>query len=185
QRIRLASDISALKNTACLDTSLLFASCIESMGLNPVVALTRGHAFAGAWLIDQRFPVLTNDDPMDLRKRVDARDLVLFETTLVTNPVPVTFSEACTHAREQIDEERESDFVYVIDIKQARARQIKPLSTVEERPDEQFADKGAELPMPAAPVLPPVRQDDRVIEETPQTRIDMWPRRLLDLTRRK
>ncbi|MDA9095719.1 hypothetical protein N9J88_04925, partial [Porticoccaceae bacterium] len=41
QRIRLAADISASKISACLDTSLLFASCIEFMGLNPVVALSK------------------------------------------------------------------------------------------------------------------------------------------------
>ena len=77
QRIRLASDISTSKLGACLDTSLLFASCLELMGLNPVIALGKEHAFVGVWLIDERFPVLTNDDPMELRKRVDSRDLVL------------------------------------------------------------------------------------------------------------
>lgn len=108
QRIRLAADISTSKIAACLDTSLLFASCIEAMGLNAVVALTRGHAFAGAWLINERLPVLTNDDPMDIRKRVDNRDMVLFETTLVTSSPPVTFEQAKEHARNLIAEEKGS-----------------------------------------------------------------------------
>lgn len=142
QRIRLAADISASKISACLDTSLLFASCIELMGLNPVIALGKEHAFVGVWLIDERFPVLTNDDPMDLRKRVDACDLVLFESTLVTNDTPVTFEQAKSHARDLISEGKEVDFVYVIDIKQARARKIKPLSTVEEKPEEKVLNQG-------------------------------------------
>ena len=91
QRIRLPAEISTSKIAACMDTSILFASCLELMGLNTVIALTKGHAFVGVWLIDERFPVLTNDDPMDLRKRVDSRDIVLFESTLVTNSSPVTF----------------------------------------------------------------------------------------------
>lgn len=99
QRIRLAADISQSKMAACLDSSVLFASCIEAMGLNPVVAITSGHAFAGAWLIDEKLPILCNDDPQDIRKRVDNRDLVLFETTLVTNASPVTFEQAKDHAR--------------------------------------------------------------------------------------
>ncbi|BCD99221.1 DUF4011 domain-containing protein [Marinagarivorans cellulosilyticus] len=184
QRIRLAADISTGKIAACLDTSLLFASCIEAMGLNAVVALTQGHAFAGAWLIDERLPVLTNDDPMDIRKRVDNRDMVLFETTLVTNSPPVTFEQAKEHARSLITEEKENEFVFVIDIAQARARQIKPLSTVEPKREEIFAKSTAVLPLPVVPPLPPVRADERVQQDTPETRIDTWQRKLLDLTKR-
>ncbi|TMP48863.1 MULTISPECIES: hypothetical protein [unclassified Pseudoalteromonas] len=85
--------------SACLDSYVLFASCIEAMGLNPLVTTTSGHAFAGAWLIDEKLPILCNDDPQDIRKRVDNRDLVLFETTLITNASPVTFEQAKDHAR--------------------------------------------------------------------------------------
>ncbi len=184
QRIRLAADISASKIGACLDTSLLFASCIELMGLNPVIALGKGHAYVGVWLIDERFPVLTNDDPMDLRKRVDARDLVLFESTLVTNDTPVTFEQAKAHARDLIGEDKEDDFVYVIDIKQARARKIKPLSTIEEKSEEKSSESDNALSLPVVPPLPPVRADEQVVAETPDTRIDAWQRKLLDLTKR-
>jgi very-short-patch-repair endonuclease len=184
QRIRLAADISASKIGACLDTSLLFASCIELMGLNPVIALGKEHAYVGVWLIDERLPVLTNDDPMDLRKRVDARDLLLFESTLVTNDRPVTFEQAKAHARELISEDKEDDFVYVIDIKQARARKIKPLSTIEEKPEEKSSESDNSLSLPIVPPLPPVRVDEQVIPETADTRIDAWQRKLLDLTKR-
>jgi len=184
QRVRLAADISASKLGACLDTSLLFASCLELMGLNPVIALSKEHAFVGVWLIDERFPVLTNDDPMDLRKRVDARDMVLFESTLVTNSSPVTFEQAKAHAREHLSEDKEDDFVYLIDIKQARARKIKPLSTVEEKPEEKSSDSDSTLSLPTIPPLPPVRSDEQVVPETPDTRIDAWQRKLLDLTKR-
>ena len=105
------------------------------MGLNAVVAVTDGHAFAGAWLIDEKLPILTNDDPQDVRKRVDNRDLILFETTLVTNDSPVTFEQARERARELISEDKASEFVMVIDVAQARAQSIKPLSTVEEAKD--------------------------------------------------
>ena len=184
QRIRLAADISASKIGACLDLSLLFASCIEAMGLNPVVALGKSHAFVGVWLIDERFPVLTNDDPMDLRKRFDTRDLILFESTLATNSSPVTFEQAKAHARELISEDKEDEFVYVIDIKQARARKIRPISTIEEKPQEKTSDIKSELSLPVIPPLPPVRIDEQIIDETPDTRIDAWQRKLLDLTKR-
>jgi len=184
QRIRLAADISASKIGACLDTSLLFASCIELMGLNPVIALGKDHAFVGVWLIDERFPVLTTDDPMDLRKRIDTRDLVLFESTLVTNDTPVTFEQAKAYARDLISEDKEENFVYVIDIKQARARKIRPIFTVEEKPEEKSSDSESELNLPIIPPLPPVRADEQVVAETADTRIDTWQRKLLDLTKR-
>ncbi|MDU0352944.1 DUF4011 domain-containing protein [Paraglaciecola aquimarina] len=185
QRIRLASDISNSRMVACLDTSLLFASCIEAMGLNPVIAVTKGHAFAGAWLIDEKLPVLTNDDPQDIRKRVDNRDLILFETTLVTNDSAVTFEQAKDHARALLAEENESEFVMVVDIAQARTQSIKPLSTVEEVKEERTSEGSAdELDLPIIPPLPPVRKDEQVVEDTPETRIDIWSRKLLDLTKR-
>ena len=163
QRIRLAADISASRISACLDTSVLFASCLELMGLNPVIALTQEHAFVGVWLIDKSFPVLTNDDPVDLRKRVDARDLILFESTLVTNEAPVTFEQAKNHARDLIREETESEFVYVIDIKQARSRKIKPLASIENKTEEQSSAPTPELILSAVPPLPPVRAVEGVI----------------------
>ncbi len=184
QRIRLASDISATRLGACLDLSLLFASCLELMGLNPVIALCKEHAFVGVWLIDERLPVLTNDDPMDLRKRVDARDIVIFESTMVTHTAPVTFEQSRVFARELLDEDKEDDFVYVIDVKQARARKIKPIFSLEEAPEEVESQGSEELPLSPIPPLPPVRADEQQIDETPETRIDSWQRKLLDLTKR-
>ena len=184
QRIRLASDISTFKLGACLDTSLLFASCFELMGLNPVIALSQEHAFVGVWLINERFPMLTNDDPMDLRKRIDISDIVLFESTLVTNTNAVTFNQAITYARELISEERQDDFVYVIDIGQARAQKIKPLTSIEERPKENTSDTELSLSLPPAPILPPIQLDNQILTETPETRIDNWQRKLLDLSKR-
>ena len=184
QLVRLASDISNNKIGACLDLSLLFASCLELMGLNTVITLTKTHAFVGVWLVDTMFPVLTNDEPMELRKRVDASDLILFETTMVTNSSAPTFLQACTHARSLVAEDAEEDFVYAIDIMQARARKIKPLATIEDRRDEAEAAVDDAVILPPAPPLPPVRMNERVIEESPETRIDTWQRKLLDLTKR-
>ena len=170
---------------ACLDLSLLFASGLELMGLNTVVILTKGHAFVGVWLIDTCFPVLTNDEAQELRKRVDSKDIIVFETTMVTNAQPPTFLQANDRARELLSEDSEDDFVLSVDIAQARAMKIRPLATIEERPDESTANTDIQLDLAPPPALPPVRADDRKIEETPENRVDMWQRRLLDLTKKK
>src|SRR2546427_587759 len=55
QKIRFPSDILDRKVGTCLDLTLLYAACLEQAGLNPVIVLTQGHAFAGVWLKDEDF----------------------------------------------------------------------------------------------------------------------------------
>lgn len=187
QRIRITEDIKQNKSAACLDLSMLFASVLERTGLNTVVALTKEHAFVGVWLIDDCFPLLTMDDPMAIRKRVAMRDLVVFETTLVTADRRVSFSQACDQANLLLGEGNEEEFVYAIDIAQGRKRQISPLPIRVASPvggiDE--PEDPAEVTIPPAPVMPPVRPDDvATLADTPETRVDQWQRKLLDLTKR-
>ena len=61
QRIRLSNDIKNHKTAACLDLSLLFSACLEHIGLNSIIAITDTHACCVFWLINECFPLLTND----------------------------------------------------------------------------------------------------------------------------
>ena len=49
QRVRTPSQILAERRGTCLDVALLFAACLEYIGLMPVIFLIRGHAFPGYW----------------------------------------------------------------------------------------------------------------------------------------
>ena len=128
QKIRFSDDISKSRLATCLDLALLFSGCLEQAGLNSVIALTKGHAMVGVWLIDESFPLLTNNDPVDLRNRVALKDLVLFETTLATCDSPVKFAQAVSEANRKVSEKQEDEFVYVLDVKQARSRKINPIN---------------------------------------------------------
>ena len=185
QRVRLAEDIKNMPNAACLDLAMLFSSAIERMGLNPVVCVTKQHAFVGAWLIDASSQFITNDDPMDLRKKVASQDLVLFETTLAVMGSRATFAQAIEAAERLISEDKEDEFVFALDITQARKQKIKPLPTLEKFDvPEAEADVGIEA-VPIAPPLPPVKIEDIPSDDqTPETRVDTWKRKLLDLTKR-
>jgi very-short-patch-repair endonuclease/KaiC/GvpD/RAD55 family RecA-like ATPase len=101
--------------------------------------------------------------------------------------LPITFKQATENAKKLLCEDQESDFVMLIDIKQARARQVRPIGVIEEKSThkaELNADGSTTLGIDLPPSLPPVRGLERVIEETPETRVDMWQRKLLDLTKR-
>ena len=188
QRIRFPDDIKKISNAACLDLAMLFAAAIERMGLNPIVLLTKEHAFVGAWLIDQCSPFITIDDPMDLRKKIANQDLIIFETTLSTLDSNANFSQSSDSGGMLIAEDKEEDFIFAIDIKQARKNEIRPIPTHEITSDpgtlEQPESAGIQKVAPT-PVLPPVKLGELGIgQETAETRVDTWKRKLLDLTKR-
>jgi very-short-patch-repair endonuclease len=138
----------------------------------------------GVWLIDESFPLLTNDDPIDLRNRIALKDLVLFETTLATNNQPIKFTQAIEEANRKIAEQSEDEFVYVLDVKQARSRKIDPINFGTENQFIQAeGTKKTEVELPPLPVLPSITSQDLSSEDIlPSDRIDQWRRKLLDLS---
>ncbi|HEX2941939.1 MAG TPA: DNA helicase, partial [Rhodopila sp.] len=102
QKVRTPSLILANGVATCLDTALLFAAALEQAGLNPLVVLTKGHAFVGAWLQPQEFSQLITEDASALRKRIALKELVVFETTLATQAPSPGFSQAADHASRQV-----------------------------------------------------------------------------------
>ncbi|EME1983902.1 hypothetical protein VWW30_004292, partial [Cronobacter sakazakii] len=77
QKIRTPGAILEGKVATCLDTSLLFASALEQMGLNSLILLSEGHAFAGLWLQPQEFAQLVTEDVSSVRKRVDLKEMMV------------------------------------------------------------------------------------------------------------
>jgi hypothetical protein len=53
QRLRSPSQIFEGKAATCIDLALLFASCLEYVGIYPVIFLVVGHAFPGYWRSDK------------------------------------------------------------------------------------------------------------------------------------
>ncbi len=53
QRLRTPSEIFRGQAATCIDLALLFASCLEFVGIYPVMFLVEGHAFPGYWRSDK------------------------------------------------------------------------------------------------------------------------------------
>ena len=81
QKIRTADRILESRVATCLDLTMLFASCLEQVGLRPVVLFKEGHAWVGVWLHCACFPDPLLDDVQAVRKRVDSGEFLAFETT--------------------------------------------------------------------------------------------------------
>jgi CHAT domain-containing protein len=53
QRLRTPTEVFRGQSGTCIDLALLFASCLEFVGIYPVIFLIRGHAFPGYWRSDE------------------------------------------------------------------------------------------------------------------------------------
>lgn len=184
QKIRTPGWILENKLATCLDTSTLFASALEQAGLNPIIILTKGHAFVGVWLQPQEFSQLTVAEAAAIRKRIELQELVVFETTLVTQSPPAPFSAAIDAAKKQL---RDDEFVMAIDIRRARMRKIRPLGFIDQPSPN--ANGAAPVPLPSealeeAPQLPGFDIEVSTEPKSAKDRIDLWQRKLLELNAR-
>ncbi|MEW6353244.1 MAG: DUF3320 domain-containing protein [Pseudomonadota bacterium] len=188
QKIRLPSQVLENRVATCLDCTMLFASALEQAGLNPIVALPKGHAVVGVWLQPEELTTIVIDEAETLRKRIQLKELMLIETTYMTSHPAPPFSKAVAAATEVIAPDKDDTFNSAIDIRRARAHRIAPLGLKSGKPSGPTEDKDGErveLTLEEAPALPDF--DDGVEEELPETpagRLERWQRKLLDLSAR-
>jgi very-short-patch-repair endonuclease len=95
QKIRTPSQIAQEGLATCLDTTTLFAACLEQAGIHPLLVLVPGHIFAGAWLTqDADFDCPVTGDTSALQKSLDLKEALFFETTAVTAQPKIRFEQA-------------------------------------------------------------------------------------------
>lgn len=113
QKIKYPIQVLRTKQANCLEGALLFASILESIGLDVVLVSIPGHAFVG-WKTEEEGDTYN-----------------FLETTLAWNETPVSFSTAVNKAIESYNEEVtngnfESGESRIISVAQAREYGIKP-----------------------------------------------------------
>ncbi|MDR5750202.1 MULTISPECIES: DUF3320 domain-containing protein [unclassified Caballeronia] len=189
QKVRAPGHIAESKLGTCLDLALFACAALEQAGLNPLVIFQEGHAFPGVWLKPEEFSTTVVDDITALRKRVKLKEMVLFESTMLTNrPLP-KFSFAAEKGGEHISEESEGKFQLAVDIHRARLQRIKPLASeqaVVRGSSEEDSSDNRRPTWEDAPELPTSFDGadiDRDLER-PEDRLTRWQRKLLDLSLR-
>ena len=189
QKTRRPSVVLKSGLATCLDSTLLFASVLEAIGLNPVVIFQQGHCFVGVWLAETTLKNLVETDITELRKAIAAKELIVFETTQITQNPPAQFVDAFNTAAKALRRENESRFVAAIDIARARMAQIRPLASHDTTENQQKSPENQDsgfVPLPKPPNLPDYRNiaqpDERPV--TPRGRIERWQSKLLDLSLR-
>ena len=183
QRVRLCDTVLGQQMGTCLDLALLYASCLEAIGLHPLLLLQKGHIFAGVWLEDLSFPESVQDDVSLVTKRLASgvNEIAVCECTCFTAGQTVTFDQARTAAEQRLVGTDSVELIF--DITRARLSGIVPL------PQRIWGENGWELIGAQQPrrVLASAPDADAMpiaIEEAPagpMTRQMQWERKLLDL----
>ena len=188
QKIRSPGQIEDSGLATCMDTTLFFCAAMEQSGLNPVIVFKEGHVLAGIWLKPEEFITVVVDDITALRKREKLKELVLFETTLVTQQPCPSFSRAIEMGADHLSEDKEAQFELAIDIRRARLQKIKPLASEKVITPAVLVSepKEVDLIFEEAPDLPDdeIARQEAMEPAEPKDRLDRWQRKLLDLSLR-
>ena len=182
QRVRLCDAVLTQKLGTCLDLTLLYAACLEAVGLHPLLIATEGHIFTGLWLEDRMFPECVQDDVSLIQKRLASgiSEIAVMETTCLTSGKDLSFDQARSVGEQNLVNQ---NFECVIDVHRARMSRITPLP-------QRFAAPGGWVIREAADISRESRNAPRELDET--IRIDsnneqslpkkaQWERKLLDL----
>lgn len=183
QKVRTPSQVLEGGVGTCLDTALLFAAALEQAGLNPILILTQGHAFCGVWLQPQEFAQLLTEDASAVRKRVGLQELVVFETTLSTQSAPATFTQAVESAKRKLTDQ---GFIMAVDVRRARMQKLRPLgiATAHRTGTSPESEPSVSEALDPAPDLPGFDVEVEEAPATPAAKLELWRRKLLDLTTR-
>ncbi|MEQ1503145.1 MAG: DUF4011 domain-containing protein, partial [Myxococcota bacterium] len=183
-RLRLPDAILRDQKANRVELGLLIASCLERMGIPPLVVSSAGRLLPGAWLGDERFPEGVVLDAVRLRAAAASDQLVVLDPELgLADP---TVPAAVRAGPEALDD---AAFRFAIDIRVARGDHWRPLVG---RPRPDLRDDGTVRPIvreilaeaATLPVQAPVRPGEGAVDEPVAARFRQWKERLLDLSLR-
>lgn len=186
QRIRLVDNVLTSKLGTCIDLTLLYASCLEAIGVHPLLVLLKGHIFIGAWLTEDIYHQTIGDDASFLLKGSanGISDIVLVETTALTSSQNISFEEAVTTAQRELKEE--SKFELFIDVYRCRLDKIRPLpQRINHNGEWQIENNGIEHENATQKINQLDRYEIKLEDSKEKiTKQIIWERKLLDFSLR-
>jgi hypothetical protein len=130
QKVRTPAEVLESRVGTCLDTTVVLAAALEQAGINSTLWIFDGHALLGYWRHNSELGSVVDFEPADLVNRVALGQIVLIETTAVTDQragdSEAAMSAAKSAARARI-EGAPSTFIGAVDVGAARSASIFPL----------------------------------------------------------
>lgn len=190
QRVRLPHRVLEQKMGTCLDLTVLYATCLEAVGLHPLVCFVKGHAFGGCWLEEDTFADSVMDDVSAITKRLatGAMDILLVECVDFVSGQGIDFDNATRHGENHMI--AMDTFFCAIDVKRTRSSGIRPmpiklgnsyqsgnaLDANIETGYKQAVEKPESLNNSLSGIV--------LAEDKPMTKQKIWERKLLDFSLR-
>ena len=186
QRITMPDQVLATKIGNCIELTLLMASVLESIGLNSVVILQKGHAYLGVWLVDDCALVGVSDDASFIEKKCSQgiSEMLVLECTKLTSE-QTSFEQAIQIAELNLADHALFDIF--IDVKRCRLEGIRPLpSKALAEGNYTVAAAGVAHEECVINVVEHDRYDLTHIADSKKelTKFDIWERKLLDFSLR-
>ncbi|WP_431710462.1 DUF4011 domain-containing protein [Glutamicibacter uratoxydans] len=131
QHVRSAEEVLTNRFGTCLDTTVLFASVLEQVGINSTLWLVEGHAFLAYWRIEASLASASVDQENagSLFNLLSTDKLRIVETTALTHEKKASIQSSSANTRRTFGQGAGAaqNLQYVIDLAQARNSGIFPL----------------------------------------------------------
>ena len=104
---------------AAVDLAVLYASCLEAAGLNPIIAATPNYVLTGVWMSNVAFSedlIRPAQMEWEIWKNLP-EGMLLMDASALADSSPVSFSQAAGAAKERF-----ADCEYLIDVAAARGK---------------------------------------------------------------
>ncbi|MBO4596837.1 MAG: DUF4011 domain-containing protein [Bacteroidaceae bacterium] len=186
QRITMPDQVLETKLGNCLELTLLFASVLESIGINTIIVIEKEHAYLGVWLVDDCCQYSISDDASFIEKRCNDNigEMMVLESTMVTSE-NTSFEGAVESARNEVM--NFENFNMFIDVNRCRLEGFFPLpQRINENGVWRVKTDGVSHDSCELNVKEHSRYDlSRIMETTVKaTKLDIWERKLLDFSLR-
>lgn len=184
QRITMPDQVLSSKIGNCIELSLLFASVLESVGINSGIVLQKGHAFLAVWLVNDSCTYSICDDASFLEKKCSRGidEMMVLESTIVTNE-QASFEGAVLAAEQHLA--KHNEFEMFVDVRRCRLERFLPLPTRTQN-NAGFETEGVEHDACMVELCEHDRYDLSQFSESQRelTKFDIWERKLLDFSLR-
>lgn len=195
QKVRSTAAVLRDQLGDCLDLAVTYAACLEQAGLNPLVWIVSGHAFAGFFLDEERLSETVSTDPNHMINLVESRRALAIELTGIgPGDESADYSQALRSGTEHFRVGREH-LLGMVDVALAHRSGIRSLPS-RDRHDPEPEPAAAQQPSTAAIVLPDELRQSTAFTAEPNLattdtgsapipeRIERWRKSLLDLSLR-
>lgn len=168
------------RKASAVELALLFASCLESIGLHPILLYGEKEIACGVWLYDSCFMDTVSDDLSIIEKYIadGINNLSIFDVTDLFSDKNCAYSVAESHFKQKLT--AGNFYEKYVDIRRCRIAKIRslPLRARSLKGFEILSDE--EISLDSKPSS--ITANKKLSLDGKQTKDKQWERRLLDLS---